>query len=93
MGVVQTAGEEQTFTTQPAGVFELPDGRGWEMVSPPDKHGALLEPIRETGVVQAAAAGDALTYLADAPSEAEPPGNGNESQVALHARCGWLGYA
>ena len=31
-----------TFTTLPSPSV-LPDGRGWEMVSPPDKHGAAIE--------------------------------------------------
>ena len=32
--------EELTFTTQPEGSeFVLPDGREWELVSPPDKYG------------------------------------------------------
>src|SRR5262249_22152530 len=39
-------GADQTFTTQTAGgELVLPDGRAWEMVSPPNKHGALIEPI------------------------------------------------
>jgi hypothetical protein len=75
-------GEERTFTTEGAGgPLTLPDNRGWELVSPPDKQGARIEPISETGVVQAAASGDALTYLANAPTEAEPQGYSNEAQV------------
>ena len=81
------AGQEQTFTTQPAGVFGLPDGRAWEMVSPPDKHGALLESISRGGAVQASAAGDAITYLADAPTESQPQGNASSVQV-LSTRAG-----
>jgi hypothetical protein len=77
---VLTEGEEQTFTTQAGGVFELPDARAWEMVSPPDKHGAGFLPIVR-GVVQAAASGDRITYLADAPSESQPQGNAANSQI------------
>jgi hypothetical protein len=80
-GLGEVAGGEQMFTAQPAGVFELPDGRAWEMVSPIDKHGALLEPIGERGVAQAAAAGDAISYLADAPTETGPHGNAARVQV------------
>jgi hypothetical protein len=70
------------FMTQTAGgEFVLPDNRAWELVSPVDKHGALIEPIMEAGVVQAAAGGGAITYLANAPTEAEPQGNSNEVQV------------
>jgi hypothetical protein len=35
--------EAVSFTTQAAGEFALPDGRQWEMVSPPQKQGALFE--------------------------------------------------
>ncbi len=58
---------DQTFTTQTAGSFTLADGRQWELVSPADKHGALILPINERGVMQAAANGDAMSYVADAP--------------------------
>jgi DNA-binding beta-propeller fold protein YncE len=78
---VPAKGEEQTFTTQIGGVFELPDGRAWEMVSPPQKFGAGFVPIGAPGVVQAAASGDAISYLATAPSEAQPQGNAANSQV------------
>jgi hypothetical protein len=75
-------GDERTFTTEGAGgELRLPDNRGWELVSPPDKQGSRIEPIAEIGVVQAAASGDALTYLANAPTEAEPQGYSNEAQV------------
>jgi DNA-binding beta-propeller fold protein YncE len=77
-----TPGLEQVFTTQSAGgPLVLPDNRGWELVSPPDKQGSLIEPIEETGVVQAAADGDGVTYLANAPTEADPEGYANEVQV------------
>jgi DNA-binding beta-propeller fold protein YncE len=83
-------GEERTFTTQTAGAFALPDGRAWEMVSPPDKHGALLEPITEQGVAQAAAGGAAIVYQASAPTEAEPQGNTNFVQVlSTRGPTGW----
>jgi NHL repeat len=75
-------GEERTFTTEAAGgELVLPDNRGWELVSPPDKQGALIEPIAEVGVVQAAAGGGGITYLANASTEAGPQGNANEVQV------------
>jgi hypothetical protein len=69
-------GEEltHTFTTSPKGEFVLPDGRQWQLVSPPNKQGALIEPIGIAGLIQAAAGGDAITYAADAPTEANPAG-------------------
>jgi DNA-binding beta-propeller fold protein YncE len=76
------AGEERTFTTEGSGgELKLPDNRAWELVSPPDKQGALIEPIAEVGVVEAAASGQAITYLANSPTEAEPQGAANESQI------------
>jgi hypothetical protein len=80
-------GPERTFTTQTSGgELTLPDGRGWELVSPPEKNGALILPIRE-GVVQAAAGGGAIAYLANAPTEASPPGYSNLVSV-LSSRAG-----
>jgi DNA-binding beta-propeller fold protein YncE len=56
-----TDGEEKTLVTQAVGQpFQLPDGRAWEMVSPPQKEGALLSWIAE-GIVQASADGNAFT--------------------------------
>jgi hypothetical protein len=72
---------DQTFTTQTAAVSELPDGRQWEMVSPPDKKGSSIEPIIEQGVTQAATGGGAVSYMANAPTEAQPQGNANLVQV------------
>jgi hypothetical protein len=75
-------GEEVIFTTQGAGgEFALPDGRQWELVSPPDKHGGVLEPIGGGGVPQGAAGGGAFSYLANAPTEPEPAGDSNSVQV------------
>jgi WD40-like Beta Propeller Repeat len=74
-------GPDRTFTTQTAGGFALPDGRSWEMVSPPDKHGALIGAIGEQGLIQASINGDAITYITDAPTEAEPQGYTNHLQV------------
>jgi len=84
-------GPDQTFTTQPLGsIFELPDGRQWEMVSPPDKYGALIEPIRSVGLIEAAANGGALTYVTDSPTEAEPQGYVSLVQVlATRGPGGW----
>jgi DNA-binding beta-propeller fold protein YncE len=69
-----TMGAEQTFTTRGTGAFALPDDRQWQLVSPAARHGALIEPIGEQGVIQAAASGDALTYFTDAPTESNPAG-------------------
>ena len=66
----------ETFTTLPsAGV--LPDGRAWEMVSPPNKHGAAIEVVSKSrgGSIQASLDGGAIAWLATAPVVSEPEGN------------------
>ena len=74
--------------------FRLPDGRTWEMVSPPNKHGAGLEPIADEGsVIQAAANGNALTYVATGPISSHPAGNRavEYSQAIAHRTAdGWV---
>jgi hypothetical protein len=84
-------GPDHTFTTQGAGRNNaLPDGRAWEQVSPPEKHGAAIQPIAEQGVVQAAETGDALTYLATSPLEEDAEGNSNHDQIlSLRTPSGW----
>jgi hypothetical protein len=81
------AGPTHAFTTQGAGgSLVLPDGRDWELVSPPDKHGAGILPIFGLAPgTEAAASGGAMAYLTTAPTEAEPAGNSNFTQV-LSAR-------
>jgi hypothetical protein len=59
-------GAAGTFTTQAAGsAFALPDGRVWEMVSPPDKNGGEILPAAGDGdrrAIQAAPSGEAVAY-------------------------------
>jgi hypothetical protein len=75
-------GAERVFVTQPAGGFGgLPDNREWELVSPPNKHGALISPIGEVGLAQASADGQRLAYLTDTPTETQPQSYTNEVQV------------
>jgi hypothetical protein len=73
-------GLDHTFTTQPAGGEELvlPDGRAWELVSPPDKKGVVIEPGID-GDRQAALDGDGITYVAS-----EPIGEGEVARFALN---------
>ncbi len=78
LGAGAETGEEaaHTFTTETPGGFSLPDGRVWELVSPVDKHAALIEPITETeSAIQASTTGDAFTYAVTAPTESQPEGN------------------
>jgi hypothetical protein len=84
-------GPDRTFTTQAPGGFVLPDGRAWEMVSPPDKRGALIQPIKGFGLVQASVNGDAVSFVTDVPTEAEPSGYGFELNVfAWRGGDGWV---
>jgi hypothetical protein len=83
---VRFEGPDETFTTQGAGETALPDGRRWEMVSPPEKHGAGIVPIGEGllgngTVIQAAADGDAFTYAVESPTESGPQGYTNLQQA------------
>ena len=87
-------GEEfATLTTLPASQGLLADGRAWEMVSPPEKDGSGIEPLaKEGGLVQAAADGSAVTYVANGPIVAEPEGNrAPEATQVLSSRrsTGW----
>jgi DNA-binding beta-propeller fold protein YncE len=76
------AGPERVFATQgTGGQAKLADNRGWELVSPPNKLGALIEPIEMYGIAQASASGNAITYVADAPTEANPAGYSNRLQI------------
>ncbi|HEY3960880.1 MAG TPA: hypothetical protein VGL68_10265 [Solirubrobacteraceae bacterium] len=74
-------GADQTFTTQGAEAVALPDGRAWELVSPPQKHGGLLEPMGKEGeTIQAAADGSGIAYVASGPITEEPAGNRSASR-------------
>ena len=87
-------GPDQTFTTQLAGsVFALPDGRQWEMVSPPDKLGALFYGLDGSEAFpKASIAGDAITYVASSPIEPESEGYSAQDAQVLSSRGpgGWV---
>jgi hypothetical protein len=87
---VEDDGPDQTFETQVAGGFVLPDGRAWEMVSPPEKEGALIETNLED-LHQAAASGDAVTYATNVPTELGVSGYANLAQVlSTRGPDGWV---
>jgi hypothetical protein len=92
IGTIESA--DHSFTTQIGGnELTLPDGRAWELVSPADKHGALIRPniaLSEDVEVQAAADGDGIVYdVSDVIGE-DPTGKSNVTRV-LSARgpSGW----
>ena len=84
-------GQVLAFTTQIGGEAGLPDGRQWELVSPPDKQGARLVGVSGSTYVQAAAAGNGVFYGASAPTERLPHGDEEATQVLSRqgAGAGW----
>jgi hypothetical protein len=81
------AGTDGTFITQHAGgAFALPDGRQWELVSPPNKHGALIASLKDSGPLQAAADGSGITYQVNVPTELEPAGYAQQTGLWIQAR-------
>jgi hypothetical protein len=73
-------GPDETFTTEAAGgAFALPDGREWEMVSPPNKGGALIAAIGggigTSGSIRSSLDGNAFTYYANGPIGSNVAGN------------------
>jgi DNA-binding beta-propeller fold protein YncE len=88
-GLTAVFGPDRQFTTQSGGASVLPDGRQWELVSPPDKNGAPLEGLTVEGsVIQAAADGSALTYIARDPVTSDPAGNRSFAEDQLFASRG-----
>jgi hypothetical protein len=86
------ASSDGVFVTQgtSSGSLVLPDDRKYELVSPIDKHGGVISPIGESGVIQSAAEGGAFTYLSSLPTEAEPQGYGDLTQIySARGRGGW----
>jgi DNA-binding beta-propeller fold protein YncE len=80
--VAEGAQTANTFTTLPNPVGLLPDGREWELVSPPDKGGSGIVAIGgaagpgpSAGIIEASENGNAITYVADGPIEPEPEGS------------------
>jgi hypothetical protein len=86
-------GPDQTFTTQGEGeTLALPDGRAWELVSPPARHGAPIKPIEEDAPVQAAADGGAIAYATVGAIEAAAEGNRaieRSTVLSTHGPEGW----
>ena len=79
-------GPDRTFTTQGEAPV-LADGRAYEMVSPPDKHGVSLEALtREGGLIEAASDGSGLAYIALGPIDENPQGNRSSQLTGLLAR-------
>ena len=67
-------GEERSFTTATGGEAGLPDNRQWELVSPPDKHGAHFFGTNDNGFLQAAADGNACRVQCERTNRNRPAG-------------------
>jgi hypothetical protein len=93
----EVSGKDRTFTTQStASGTGLVDGRGWELVSPPNTHGTALLAFHgsEGGLIQAAERGGAFTYIALGPVGPEAAGNrGSKSVQQLLAARGVNGWS
>jgi WD40-like Beta Propeller Repeat len=89
-GIETVYGADQAFKTQGAGgPVVLPDGRQWELVSPPQKNGAQVFPITDA-VMQAAEDGSAITYYMTNAFVDEAPGNAIVSQaLSKRSPSGW----
>lgn len=88
-------GPTMPFATTPRGgaSFALPDGRGWEMVSPAQKNGGEVQPpggVFGGGVFQAAAAGGAIAYSSTASFGAAVGAPGASQYVSRRGAGGWL---
>jgi hypothetical protein len=82
-----------TFITQATGgVLSLPDGRGWEMVSPVEKNGGQVDPPGANaggGVLQGAADGQSATFSSSASfagGEGAPPAS---QYISRRDSSGW----
>jgi hypothetical protein len=76
------------------GAIALPDGRQWELVSPPSKNGALVEAMqKEGGIAQAAAGGGAFTWAASAPIDAQPAGSRSPELAQVFSARGGDGWS
>ncbi len=95
VGAAAFQGADASFTTQPAATaFSLLDAREWEQVSPPDKHGASIEPLNfEGGVVQAAEGGGAITYTSEGSIVPEPEGNRTTEVSQVLSKRGTEGWS
>ncbi len=88
---VAFAGPDRTFITQGAGgEAKLLDGRQWELVSPPEKHGGLIDDAdaQQTGT-QASLSGDEMAYWSTQPLEDARGNTSVEPLISTRGPAGW----
>jgi len=87
-------GPDHTFTTPAtSSAFKLPDGRAYEMVTPPNKHGGYVVPTTiGGGLIQAAEDGESLAYVTVGPILEGVEANRSpepETMIATRGAGGW----
>ncbi len=86
-------GPDHEFTTLAGATAGLPDGRAWEMVSPPDKNNGDVVRINADsggGVAQSSTEGNAIAFVSFAAfTGAQSNLEGNQYVASRHA-AGWL---
>jgi hypothetical protein len=90
-----TYGETKRIVTQASiSTFELPDRRGWEMVSPIDKNGGEIQSFNGVfggGVLQGASGGGMVTYSSTSSFGDDAPGAPGASQyLGTRTSSGWV---
>ena len=92
-GMAEASAQQESFQTLPSSTGLLADGRAWELVSPAAKDGSGIEPFeREGGLIQAAAEGGAVAYVANGPVAGAPPGNRSPEPtqvLSVRSATGW----
>ena len=94
-GTVEGVPSPNTFTTLPSPSV-LPDGRGWELVSPPEKLGGATPELPgrfRGGSIQAASDGSAITWLATGPVVSAPEGSRSFEFAQLLSRRSSTGWS
>lgn len=87
-----TEGEDQTFTTRTSLAGILPDGRGYEMVSPPAKNnGEIGNGVLTISPHQAKPDGQEITYTALAAFGEDPKSaSGGSQYISRRGANGWV---
>jgi hypothetical protein len=87
-------GETKRIVTQASvSTFELPDRRGWEMVSPIEKNGGEIQSFNGVlggGVLQAASGGGMVTYSSTSSFGAADGAPGASQYLSTRTSSGWV---
>jgi NHL repeat/WD40-like Beta Propeller Repeat len=91
---VETGEAEQFTTTTEGAGLALPDDRAWELVTPPNKYGALIEAIAGgRGAPQASADGSGIVYSTTSPLVPDAQASaGSASSLSTRGSTEWSTY-